>query len=132
MRADMNWIDKGLDVKDKKNSTRRVLEYVRCGSKCTDDSSTPAYHYSNSFCAPRNRSSLAIRKAPRQTAAVKMRMRSRRPQLLTVLRSRRVIQHQIFWTAKQILLSTSSFKDGSYSLLLFHSSYQGTIVYSGI
>jgi hypothetical protein len=76
-------------------------------------SSMPAYHCSSSSSAPRNRSSPAIRKVPRQMAAVKMRTRNQRPRLLTVLRSRRVIRLRLSWTAKLIPRSMCLSRDGS-------------------
>ena len=91
----------------------------------------PAYHCSSSFSAPRNRCSPAIRKVPRQMAAVKMRTHNRRPPLLTVLRSCRATRRLRYWTAKLIPPSTFLSRDGSCSPLLFLYSYQETIGYSG-
>jgi len=91
-----------------KNSKLELAEYNIQGH-----SSMPAYHCSSSSSAPRNRSSPAIRKVPRQTAAVKMRTRNQRPRLLTVLRSRRATRLPLSWTAKLIPRSTCLSKDGN-------------------
>lgn len=91
----------------------------------------PAYHYSSSSSAPRNRSSPAIRKVPRQMAAVKMRTHNQRPRLLTVLRSRRATRHPLSWTAKLIPRSTCLSKDGSSWRSPSLSFYPGTIGYCG-
>lgn len=94
-------------------------------------SSMPAYHCSSSSSAPRNRSSPAIRKVPRQMAAVKMRTRNQRPRLLTVLRSRRATRHPLSWTAKLIPRSMCLSKDGSSWRSPFPSSCLKTIGYYG-
>lgn len=91
----------------------------------------PAYHCSSSSSAPRNRSSPAIRKVPRQMAAVKMRTRNQRPRLLTVLRSRRAIRPQLSWTAKLIPHSMCLSRDGSSWRSPFPSSCPRTIGYYG-
>lgn len=94
-------------------------------------SSMPAYHCSSSSSAPRNRSSPAIRKVPRQMAAVKMRTRNQRPRLLTVLRSRRATRHPLSWTAKLIPRSMCLSRDGSSWRSPFPSSCLKTIGYYG-
>lgn len=91
----------------------------------------PAYHCSSSSSAPRNRSSPAIRKVPRQMAAVKMRTRNQRPRLLTVLRSRRATRPPLSWTAKLIPRSTCLSKDGSSWHSPFPSFCPETIGYCG-
>lgn len=94
-------------------------------------SSMPAYHCSSSSSAPRNRSSPAIRKVPRQMAAVKMRTRNQRPRLLTVLRSRRATRPPLSWTAKLLPCSMCLSRDGSSWRLPFPSSCLKTIGYYG-
>lgn len=91
----------------------------------------PAYHCSSSFSAPRNRSSPAIRKVPRQMAAVKTRTRNQRPRLLTVLRSRRATRPPLSWTAKLIPRSTCLSRDGSSWRSLSLCSSPGIIGYCG-
>lgn len=91
----------------------------------------PKLHCSSSSSAPRNRSSPAIRKVPRQMAAVKMRTHNQRPRLLTVLRSRRATRPPLSWIAKLIPPSTCLSRDGSSWRLPYLSFYPGTIGYCG-
>lgn len=108
-----------------------LAEYIYIYIYIPGHSSMPAYHCSSSSSAPRNRSSPAIRKVPRQMAAVKMRTRNQRPRLLTVLRSRRATRPPLSWTAKLIPRSMCLSRDGNSWRSQFPSSCPRTIDYYG-